>query len=191
MIAKVVVFVLIAVAGGLGTTWYMIEKGSALTTRTQGPWVTWTAAGRADADPYTRAHFARRGMLPVSATIALAYEARKDSDGRLLQGRCEYAIEGEEPNAAWWSISVYDDQGRIIANAAERYSYNSATLLRGSGGRFLVTLAPSVRPGNWLPTGAANRVVVVLDVEEPQSTGGDLDGIGLSTLPAIRRVTCR
>ncbi len=43
---------------GLGTSWYMIDVGTRLTTEQHGPWVGWTSAGRADADPYTRAHFA-------------------------------------------------------------------------------------------------------------------------------------
>jgi hypothetical protein len=67
MLVNVIVFVTIAIAGGLGTSWYMIEKGSRLTTRTAGPWVTWVSAGRPQADPYTRAHHIRRGILPVSS----------------------------------------------------------------------------------------------------------------------------
>ncbi|MGE5510163.1 MAG: DUF1214 domain-containing protein [Bacteroidota bacterium] len=190
MIARMVLFVLIAVGGGLGSSWYMIEKGSALTTRSHGPWVMWTAAGRSDADPYTRAHFARRGVLPVTSTIALTYEAAKDNDGQPLYGNCDYAVEGEEPAAAWWSLSVYDDQGRLIPNPAERYSFNSATLMRGSGPRFLITLAPSARPGNWLPTGGTRRLTLVLNVEEPQAAGATLDVPELVKLPDIRKVAC-
>ena len=190
MIANVLVFVAIAVAGGLGSSWYMIERGSALTTRSQGPWVTWTAAGRADADPYTRAHFTRRGMLPMSSTIALAYEATRDSDGRRLLSGCDYVVEGEDPAAAWWSLAVYDEAGRLIPNAAERYAYNSATVMRSPGGRFTITLARSVRPGNWLPTGNAGRLTLVLNVEEPHASGPAPDDAGAVPLPQIRRITC-
>lgn len=190
MIANVLVFVTIAVAGGLVSSWYMIERGSALTTRAQGAWVTWTAAGRTDADPYTRAHFARRGVLPISSTIALAFEATRDSDGRHLSSSCDYAVEGEDLAAAWWSLAVYDEAGRLIPNAAERHAYNSATVMRNPGGRFTITLARSVRPGNWLPTGNAGRLTLVLNVEEPRTASGTGEDAAALALPQIKRTGC-
>lgn len=187
MIVNMALFVAVAVFGGLGSTWYMIERGSMLTTRTYGPWVVWTAAGRVDADPYTRAHFARRGTLPMSAAIALNYEARTDSSGRLLSPDCEYAIEGREPAATWWSLSVFDVSGRLVPNAAGRYAYNSATLMRGAGGQLKISLAPTPRPGNWLPTGGSERLVLVLHVQEPEppSSANEV------ALPTIRRLECQ
>jgi hypothetical protein len=191
VIPSLLLFAVLAVAGGFGSSWYMVEKGSFLTTRAYGPWVVWTAAGRADADPYTRAHFARRGTLPVSTSIALTYEAIIDSDKQRLHSACDYAIEGEEPSAAWWSLTVYDEQGRLIENAAERYSYNSATLMRAPGGRFSITLARNARPGNWLPTGDAGRLTLVLSIEEAQVSGPGQEEAGGERLPRIRRLACR
>lgn len=186
MIANVVIFILVAVVGGLTSSWYMIEKGSPLTTRKIGPWVMWTAAGRADADPYTRAHFLRRGTLPVSSALAQTYQATTDSDGNGLFSTCEYVVEGPEPDAALWSIAVFDDQGRLIRNPAERYSFNSSTLMRTPGGRFGVTLARNARPGNWLPTGGAGRLALQFRIEEPKGASAT-DPM----LPTIRRIACR
>ena len=190
MIGNVIVFVMIAFVGGLGSSWYMIERGNGLTTHAAGPWIAWVAAGRADADPYTRAHFMRRGMLPVSSALALTLEAVVDNDGQRLHSSCEYLIEGDEPPGRFWSLSVFDDQGRLIPNPAERYSYNSATLLRTPGGRFSIALARSARPGNWLPTGGAGRISLVLTVEE-QRDGGTPANAPVWTPPAIRRAACR
>ena len=63
------IFVL-ALLLGLSTAWYMIEEGSALTTSRVGPWTVWRSAGKPDADPYTKAHMARAGRLPITATRA-------------------------------------------------------------------------------------------------------------------------
>jgi len=184
MIANMIMFLMIAVVGGLGSSWYMIERGTALTTEHFGPWTAWTTAGRADADPYTRAHFMRRGMLPISSTFATTYEAVADNEGERLHSSCEYSIEGEEPPARFWSLSVFDENGRLIPNAAERYAYNSATLLRSVSGRFNVALARSARPGNWLPTAGAGRISLVLALEgRDQSAAWEP--------PNIRRITCR
>lgn len=190
MIANVIVFMMVAVVGGLGSSWYMIERGSPLTTRSAGPWTAWVAAGRADADPYTRAHFIRRGMLPVSSALASTFEAIADSEGQRLHSSCEYAIEGDEPPARFWSISVFDEQGRLIPNPAERYSYNSATLLRSPGGRLQIALARIARPGNWLPTAGAGRISLVLTVED-QGGATHAAGDGAWRPPMIRRVSCR
>lgn len=189
MIGNVIMFVMVAIIGGLGSSWYMIERGNALTTRSMGAWTAWVAAGRSDADPYTRAHFIRRGMLPVSSALALTMEAIVDGDGQRLHSSCEYLIEGEEPAGRFWSISVFDEQGRLVPNPADRYSYNSATLLRAPGGRFSIALARSARPGNWLPTGGAGRISLVLTVEEQRDIGGQ--SAQSWAPPAIRRVSCR
>lgn len=191
MIANVVMFVMIAVVGGIGSSWYMIERGNGLTTRALGPWTAWIAAGRADADPYTRAHFIRRGMLPVSSALALTFEALVDNDGQRLHSSCEYLIEGDEPLARFWSLSVFDEQGRLIPNPAERYSYNSATLLRSPGGRFGIALARSARSGNWLPTAGAGRISLVLTVDEQREAADPSGAQGSWRPPAIRRLACR
>ncbi|MBS0241926.1 MAG: DUF1214 domain-containing protein [Proteobacteria bacterium] len=193
MIPNVVLFVLLAIVGGFGSSWYMIERGTRLTTRSLGPWTAWVAAGRSDADPYTRAHFIRRGMLPVSSALALTFEAQTDSEGQRLHSSCEYSIEGEEPPAQFWSLSVFDERGKLIPNEAERYSYNSATLLRTPGGRFAIELARAARPGNWLPTGGAGYLSLVLTVEEARDAV-PVAGAGQGERwrpPAIKRVQCR
>lgn len=190
MIGNVVLFVMVAIVGGLGSSWYMIERGNGLTTRSVGAWTAWIAAGRSDADPYTRAHFMRRGMLPVSSSLALTLEAVVDNDGQRLHSSCEYMIEGEEPPGRFWSLSVFDDDGKLIPNAAERYSYNSATLLRTPGGRFSIALARTARPGNWLPTGGAGRVSLLLSVEELREGGAPATTPAWAP-PTIKRLSCR
>lgn len=189
MIANVILFIGLAVVGGLGSSWYMIEKGSRLTTRTAGPWVTWTSAGRIDADPYTRAHFLRRGVLPVASTLTQSYQASTDNDGQTLYSSCDYQVEGPEPAAAFWSVAAFNEQGTVIANPADRYSFNSATIMRAPAGGIDIRLARSARPGNWLPTGGGGKITLLLTVDEPRATGADEQRA--IQLPAIRRLSCR
>ena len=194
MIANVIFFVGIAIVGGLGTSWLMIDKGSPLTTRASGPWVMWTEAGRADADPYTRAHFMRRGLLPISTTLSHAYQANADSGGELLYSSCDYVIEGREPDATFWTLSVFDEHGRNIPNAADRHSFNSATLMRTTTNKLDVRLARNARPGNWLPTGGAGRISLLLTLDEPRKVttpGTNAEVDAPQELPTIRRLTCR
>lgn len=180
----------IVLAGGLGSSWYMVEAGSRLTTARLGPWMTWTAAARPDADPYTRAHFVSAGTLPVSSEVQRTLVARTDSAGERLHSSCEYLVEGRLPKVEWWSIAVFDERGRLIPNEAERYAFTGQTIALAHAGQFAVTLAREARPGNWLPTGGAGRLSLVLNIAEnrtPDSTAK----FDAAQLPAIRKVKCR
>lgn len=176
---------------GLGSSWYMIDIGTPLTTERQGPWVSWTSAGRADADPYTRAHIARFGTLQLSAEMTLTYVANSDSEGRRLHSSCDYSVEGREPGTSWWSLTVFDDRGELITNPADRYDFTSQSIALRPDGTFAVTLARDARPGNWLPTGGAGRLALVfttLDATTPLLTKSSE---GHKPLPEIRRIQCR
>ena len=176
---------------GLGTSWYMIDIGLPLTTERQGPWTSWTSAGRPDADPYTRAHFARYGTLPFSAELSLAYVAFADSDGRRLHSSCDYSVEGTEPGTSWWSLSVFDDHGLLIANPAQRYAFTSQSIALRPNGSFLVTLARDARPGNWLPTGGAGRLALMFTTLDPSTPLLSRPNQEARPLPTIRRDQCR
>jgi hypothetical protein len=185
------VFLGVAVGGGLGTAWYMIEAGSRLSTRSFGPWVTWASAGRPEADPYTRAHIARNALLPLSSTAELTFKAKTDSNGSRLTSSCDYAVVMEDFDPNWWGLAVYDLQGRLIANAADRHAFNSSTAMRGVDGRTTIVLARDARPGNWLPSGRGNRVVLVLSVLDASWGNAVYDGGTPRSMPEIVRTGCR
>ena len=143
-------------------------------------------------DPYTKAHLARSGRLPLTSTTARYFTASTDSQGYQLTSACEYLIEGSALNARWWSLALYDQYGGLIANPSTRYSFNSEELLRHSDGSFRINLSRSARPENWLPTGPADQpLVLMLRVYNPRET--DASGVGLvpdQRLPTIERKTC-
>jgi hypothetical protein len=191
LLLNLVAFAALAVGGGLGTAWYMIEGGSRLTTRTFGPWMTWTAAGRPDADPYTRAHMVRNALLPLSSTLELTFRAKSDSSGARLTSACDFAVLMEDLGSAWWSLAVFDGQGRLIQNGAERHAFNSSTAMREPDGRTVIVLARDARPGNWLPSGRSGRVVLVLTVQDAGLAAIVRDGGTPKSLPEIQRTGCR
>lgn len=184
-------FIGIVLIGGLGSSWYMVSAGSAITTDRVGPWTSWVSEGRSDPDPYTRAYLARQRSFNLSTEIARTYYARTDEDGVRLHSSCDYAIEGGQLDASWWSVTAYDSRGRLIPNSADRYSYSSDTVALTAKGRFTVSLARNARPGNWIPTGGAGRLVLVFTVLEGRSSliiGSSPDE---GQLPKVRKVRCR
>ncbi len=182
---------IIALILGLGSAWYMIEEGSALTTSRVGPWSVWRSAGKPDADPYTKAHMARAGRLPITATSALYFFADGDETGNSLLSTCEYVVEGRPLNAAWWSLAVYDGTGRLIPNKADRYSFNRTDVARRVDGSFRIVLAQSARPGNWLPTAEQGSLKLVLRAYDLRDADSVLDKAAAERgLPTIRKVVC-
>jgi hypothetical protein len=185
-------FLGVVLIGGLGSSWYMIETGSALTTEKRGPWMMWTNAARADADPYTRAHYARIGSLPLSTEVAETHIARTDSSGTRLHSSCDYIIEGVDLPREWWSIAVFDDGGNLIANPADRHVFTSDTVALLPNGTYQVSLARDARPGNWLPTGGAGRLAVMMTILDLGLGASEKEAVAdEKRLPVIRKGACR
>lgn len=181
----------LAVATGLWTSRYMIDRGSPLSSDRYGPWEQWRDIGRASADPYTKAHVIATGKLRISADSAGIFEANKDSQGARLHSSCSYVVEGANMRGLWWSLAVFDARGNLISNDADRYEFTADTIAPNPNGSFVVSLGRDARPGNWLPTSGAGRLTLVFTVLDPAT--------GLSSeeraernkhLPVIKREGC-
>jgi hypothetical protein len=157
------IFALLVAAGtGLGATWLSVARSTAFGSITIGAWTAWPKTGTGDIDPYARASIARSGELPVAAGDGIAFFARQDDTGRPLDGRCDIIVRGTTPVARFWTLTVYDLKGRLVANSANRYGFTSQEVTRRADGTFEVTVAPRARPGNWLPSGGLDRIVLAM-----------------------------
>ena len=152
----------VAAAFGLGLTQFALTRGTAFGAITIGAWTAWPKTGTSDIDPYARAAIARSGELPIGSGDGVAFFASSDDAGRVLDGRCMVTLAGTTPAARFWTVTLYDLDGRLVPNAADRYGFTSQEIARRADGNFEIVLAPRARPGNWLPTGGIDRYVVVL-----------------------------
>ena len=153
---------LIAAVVGLGTTWVMLTRVSAFGAIQIGAWTAWPKSGTRDVDPYSRAAIARSGELPVGSGDGVAFYARTDDDGRTFDGRCDVRLSGSTPQARFWTLTIYDPQGRLIGNAIDRQGFTSQEIVRNSDGSFDIIVAPRTRAGNWLPTNGVESYMLVL-----------------------------
>jgi hypothetical protein len=153
---------LVAAAVGLGLTWFALTNGTAFGAITIGAWQAWPKTGTMDIDPYARAALARSGALPVGLGDGVSFIAKTDDAGQLLDGRCDVLINGTTPQARFWTITLYDPDGQFVANSLNRQGFTSQELIRKPDGNFNITASPRARPGNWLPTGGAERYMLVL-----------------------------
>ena len=79
---------------------------------------------------------------------------------------------------------------RINDVVRERRGVSADTAMRSPSGRVVIHLARSARPGNWLPTGGAGRLTLVLQVEDPHDAGTPSADETRVQLPEIKRVAC-
>jgi hypothetical protein len=152
----------LATAIGLGTTWITATRGTNLGTLTIGAWTAKPRIGSAEIDPYSRAAIARSGELPIGTGDGIAFLATADDAKRPLDGRCDVIISGVTPAARFWTLTLHDRKGHLVANALQRYGFTSQEIVRNSDGSFVVHVASRARAGNWLPTGGIESYVLML-----------------------------
>ena len=152
----------VAALVGLGTTWLSLSRGTAFSAVTIGAWTAWPKSGTRDIDPYSRAAISRSGELPIGSGDGVAFYSRADDDGRPLDGRCDLRISGTTPQARFWTVTLYDSQGRLIGNSIERQGFTSQEIVRNADGSFDIVVAPRARAGNWLPTNGVDSYMLVL-----------------------------
>ncbi len=180
---------IIAAVVGLGATYLTVTRGVAFGALSIGSWSAWPKNGTSDADPYVRATIARTGQLPTALGDGVAFTARTDDNGRKLDGRCDVVLSGVTPVARFWTLTLYNRDGELVANSVNRYDFTSQEIVRDTDGSFRIVVAPHARPGNWLPSGGVEHYVLVLRFYDT--------AVGVSTragrevpMPAIKTGGC-
>jgi hypothetical protein len=179
-----------AAAVGLGATWIALTHGTAYGGVTIGAWTAWPKNGTAGIDPYARAMISRSGELPVGSGDGVSFHARTDDAGQALDGRCDVLLSGITPPARFWTLTLYDSEGQLVANSMRRHGFTSQEIVRKADGQFDITIAPRARPGNWLPTGGIDKYQLVLRLYDTP--------VGMATrsgreapMPSISRRGCQ
>ncbi|HEY5378651.1 MAG TPA: DUF1214 domain-containing protein [Pseudolabrys sp.] len=152
----------VAAAVGLGATYFALTRGAAFGPLTIRSWTAWPKTGTVDADPYAQASIARSGRLPTALGDGVAFTALNDDKGRVLDGRCAVVLSGVTPAARFWTLTLYNFDGELVANSLNRYGFTSQEIVRHADGSFEIVVAPRANPGNWLPTGGVERYQLLL-----------------------------
>ena len=180
---------ILAAVVGLGATWLTLTRGVAFGALSIGAWTAWPKSGSVDIDPYARAIVSRTGQLPVGTGDGVAFYARSDDAGNAFDGRCTFVISGSTPAARYWTLTLYDAEGRPVANTIDRHGFTSAEIVREADGRFAISVAPRARPGDLLLTGRLEQIVCVWRLNDtplgvaPRTTQS-------GPMPAVARKDC-
>ena len=84
--------------------------------------------GDANRDIYTRAFVSQYGTFALAKPEAAYFSASIDIEENLLSGNCSYKLTGEDIEAKWWAITLYDKDGFLTQNNEKLYSFNSENI---------------------------------------------------------------
>lgn len=175
----------LALALGLGSAYLAVRHGLGGEIKS-GPWATSLTTGSIDADNYTRAAVAIGGLLALSKEETIYYNATTDSAGDPLNGHCTYRIEGRDPDARWWSFTVYANDNYLIDTPTRRWSVTKNNVVRAADGAFVIRLSTVQEPTNWIAT-SPDGFQVTLRLYHPAKTIKDDPA---QELPAITKEAC-
>ena len=173
--------------GAVAAVW-SIRAGAWGASAKIGPWTTATDVGTARASAYTRAVVALHGLLALPPQEARYYGASEDDAGAPLDGRCRYRIRGAQPGGGWFSLTLYDPAGYLVANEAGLYSVGSAGMSDQERRAWTIIAAPTRQPGRWLPTGGLDRFNLTLRNYLPADGGAG--NLPRDKLPRIEKLGC-
>lgn len=189
LIFTTVLVLAIAAAVGLGATWMTATRGTDIGALTIGAWTARPRIGTAEINPYSRAEIARSGQLPLGTGDGIAFTAETDDAHHPLDGRCDIVVSGVTPAARFWTLTLYDMKGHLVANTLQRYGFTSEEILRSANGSFAIRMASRARAGNWLPTGDIDHYQLMLRLYDTP--------VGVATrtqrdapMPSITKVGC-
>jgi len=188
---KLSLSVLAALTVAAGSAWYAMRPNEYGGQIRNGVWTTDLTTGSNAAGLYQRAQVALYGLWAMSSSETIYFIANVDSDGSPLAGNCTYAIDGTDPDARWWSLTVYKNF-HLVPNEGKVYSFSKTTVAREPNGAWLIYLSPDSQPKNWLPAGnpdAAGDLKLVFRAYNPSTL---LTGqVASVKLPKVVKEHCR
>lgn len=153
-------------------------------------WRTNPDIGSKAADPFLRAVIARYGLLALSSEETVYFARGGTSDGDELTQRCSYQVTGADPNARWWSLTLYGEDQFLLDNGDAAWSVDRTRVKRDADGAFRIRIAPERgNADNWISNRGADRFSLALRLYNP-----DADIIAQPSsarLPAVERVACQ
>ena len=178
---------LVTLLVGVGSAVLCLRGWSGVNDVQFGPWRSSSLIGSAQAQPFLRAAVAMNGILALNRGETIYFTAITDDQNRPLTGACRYQLIGRDPDARWWSFTVYGSDMYLVPNPQHRYSATRDNVSRDADGRFDIELGGPPEPASWIAV-PAGRFVLTLRAYNP---GAALTANpAAAELPQILRGSC-
>ncbi len=156
-----------------------------------GPWRTNLLIGAPDASPVLRAVIARRGLLALSRSETVYFNATTDDAGRRLREDCSYRVSLERrPDTRWWSLTLYAADDYLAVNGDQAASITAEQAAPGAGDAMTIMIA-ATRPDSaphWISSRNGGQFALTLRLYQPADA--IREDPTLAALPVIERLSC-
>lgn len=179
---------LAGLAVGTGSAWWIVAKAGGSGFARNG-WTASTTTGSPDADPWTRATVAVRGLLALQKSQAIYLTTRVDSQSVQLREACRYRVTGGPMPGRWWSVTVYAADNYLPRNDDDALSFDATEVTPDANGQWSAMLsAKREGEGAWASTRNAANYDVTLRIYNPTpEVQADYARI---PLPTVTRLDC-
>ena len=157
-------------------------------------------------NPKQRAFIAKVGLFALRESEVLYFTASVDSEGQPLSSEHNYVIEGVEPEARYWSFTLYGSDNFLIANKERIFGMNQNSLEFGSAVdsdfamtaqvrrpfKFYIGGGKDVGEGggdegeNWIPSGSEKQLHLTLRMYNPEPVV--YENLTEYALPSIKKL---
>lgn len=178
-------------AGGLalgaGFAWERsaISPGKGQIIR-NGAWWTSCAFGSSLQSLRLRAYVARTGILALSQSEVIYFQTDLDDERRPLSCKHVYEVSGKTLDAAWWSLTVYDETYHYFPIEGARASYNSRNLPIDSDGNWQVRISTIRQREPWIPVRGDGALRLTIRLYRPSE--GVRRSLDTLSLPRIQMI---
>ena len=185
-------FITILVATGLTYASFLIFEEVAYVKN--DIWRTLSSPGDKDRNMYTRVNVSQFGTFALAKPEAAYFHSFADISDEELNSKCLYKVTGEDIDARWWALTVYDKDGFLIENTEKNYSFNSENINFNLDGGFEIYLTNNnqaiqdVASSNWLRSPLSGNFSVSLRIYLPGEEF--FSNLRRVNLPIIEKIEC-
>lgn len=180
---------LIIFFGGISSAIFALNKTVGFGKIHVGSWSARPIVHTQNADPYSKAHRARRGDLLLGSAEGLLFTATTDDTGSQLSGKCRYLISGTTPSARFWSLRIQELKNHVrVPTFGKTSALNSTLVLKDKENNITIQADRLPQPGNWLFINSTSNIELILTLYD--TPAASRESIIDVPLPTITKVSC-
>lgn len=180
--------IIIAIVSGIGTAVYSIKTWKDSSKVSIGNWKTIGKDKDVNSDDLLSiAQIAVYATFPLTKKEVIYLNTSTDSEGNPIDPKSDYTIAGKKFDAGYWSITAYDQNGFLIKNPIEKYSYNFEDVkYEKDSTSYKINLSSTKKDENWLPINGTKTVSLVIRLYQPSEKLRN--NLNVESLPLIQKV---
>lgn len=147
---------------------------------------------------YERALISLIALFALRESEVLYFLATQDSEGRPLESKYDYELDGSIIDARYWSYTLYGHDYFLVKNDIDKFGFNLDNIAFENDStsnlevfikeqkKHKLIISSSEKAGNWLPSGNESQFFITLRMYNPSPDV--YEHLETLELPLIKRI---